>query len=77
MCMCVRVHNYGYGIDLCSSCVIGPIHLQFILIANTFPLHIRHSKHSYIFLHVIFVFRAVSQSYSANDPLVLGISVMK
>ena len=18
MCMCVRVHNYGYGIDLCS-----------------------------------------------------------
>ena len=36
--------------------------LQFILIANTFlPLHTHHSNPSYIFLHVLFVFRAVSQ----------------
>ena len=56
--MCVRVHNYGYEIDLCSLMC----NLQFILIANTFlPLHTHHSNPSYIFLHVLFVFRAVSQ----------------
>ena len=62
------------GIDLCSfMCKLVQFISNSFIIASTFPLH---TRHSYIFLHVLFVFRAVSHSYSAINPLVQGISVM-
>ena len=61
MCMCVRVHNYGYGIDLCSFMCKLVSH-QFISPSSHFtPVIPTLSTFSFMFFTFI-CFRVVSQN---------------